>query len=112
VDILCRDEADASLIVASDPVSNFPRDATENLVSHPLIAIDPVVSPTTMMADVVFPSAFVGIEAEGAAYRMDRVPLPLKKIVSPPRSCLSDEAILKRILRQVKRAKRSRGGQV
>lgn len=110
VDILCRDEADASLIVASDPVSNFPRGAVESMVSHPLIAIDPVVSPTTMMADVVFPSAFVGIEAEGAAYRMDRVPLPLKKIVSPPRSCLCDEAILKRILRQVKRLKRSRGG--
>jgi formylmethanofuran dehydrogenase subunit B len=110
VDILCRDEADASLVVASDPVSNFPRDAVESMVSHPLIAIDPVASPTTMMADVVFPSAFVGIEAEGVAYRMDRVPLPLKKIVSPPRSCLCDEEILKRILRQVKRIKRSRGG--
>ena len=110
VDILCRDEADASLVVASDPVSNFPRTAVQNMVSHPLIAIDPVDSPTTMMADVVFPSAFVGIEAEGVAYRMDRVPLPLKKVVPPPPSCLRDDEVLKRILRQVKRVKRSRGG--
>jgi formylmethanofuran dehydrogenase subunit B len=108
VDILCRDEADASLVVASDPVSNFPGEAVQNLVKNPLIAIDPVISPTTMMADVVFPSAFVGIETSGTAYRMDRVPLPMKKLVDPPQNCLSDEEILQRILRQVRRIKRQR----
>ncbi len=108
VDILCRDEADAGLIVASDPVSNFPRSAVQNLVKNPLVAIDPVISPTTMMADVVFPSAFVGIEVEGTAYRMDRVPLPMKKLVEPPTTCLSDEEILQRILHQIKRIKRQR----
>ena len=108
VDILCRDEADASLVIASDPVSNFPREAVQNLVKTPLIAIDPVISPTTMMADVVFPSAFVGIETGGTAYRMDRVPLPMKELVNPPQSCLPDEEILQRILRQVRRIKRQR----
>jgi formylmethanofuran dehydrogenase subunit B len=106
VDILSRDEADASLIVASDPVSNFPREAVQNLVKKPLIAIDPVISPTTLMADVVLPSAFTGLETEGTAYRMDRVPLPLKKVVASPPSSLSDEEILQKILRQVKRIKR------
>ncbi len=110
VDILCRDEADASLVVASDPVSNFPLTAVQNMVRHPLIAIDPVMSPTTLIADIVFPSAFSGIEAEGTAYRMDRVPIPLKKVVSPPRSFLHDTEILARILRQVKRIKRSKEG--
>lgn len=109
VDILCRDEADAGLIVASDPVSNFPRGAVQSLVKNPLIAIDPVISPTTMMADVVFPSAFMGIEAEGTAYRMDRVPLLMKKVVHPPHTCLTDEQILRRILRQIRRLKRQRG---
>jgi formylmethanofuran dehydrogenase subunit B len=109
IDIMCRDEADAGLIVASDPVSNFPRQAAQNLVKNPLIVIDPLVSPTTMMADVVFPSAFVGIEVKGTAYRMDRVPLPLKKLTEPPRTCLSDEEVLRRILRQVRRIKRQRG---
>ncbi|UCG36719.1 MAG: molybdopterin-dependent oxidoreductase [Candidatus Bathyarchaeota archaeon] len=109
VDILSRDEADASLIVASDPVSNFPRRAVENLVKNPLIAIDPVVSPTTAMADVVLPSAFVGIEEGGTAYRMDRVPLPMKKLVDPPQNCLSDREILQRILHHVKRLRAQRG---
>ncbi len=58
------------------------------------------------MADVVIPSAFVGIEAEGTAYRMDHVPLPLKKIVEPPKTCLSDEEILHRILLEVRKTKR------
>ena len=109
VDILQRDESDASLIIASDPVSNFPRNAAQNLVKNPMITIDPVVSPTTMMADVVIPSAFVGIEVEGTAYRMDCVPLPMKKIVEPPKICLPDEEILRRILLQVKQIRQTGG---
>ena len=105
VDILRRGESDAGLVIASDPVSNFPRRAVENLVKNPLIVIDPHPTPTSMMADVVFPSAFVGIEAEGTAYRMDRVPLPLKKIVEPPKGILSDEEILQRILSEVRKIK-------
>ncbi len=107
IDILCRDEADASLIVASDPVAHFPRMAAQNLVKNPLIAIDPEVTPTTLMADVVFPSAFVGIEAEGTAYRMDHVPLPLKKIVEPPKTCFPDQEILQRILHRVRKLRRN-----
>jgi len=105
VDILSRGESDASLIVASDPVSNFPREAVQNLVKNPMIVIDPHPNPTSLMADVVFPSAFVGIEAEGTAYRMDRVPLPLKKITEPPEGVLSDQEILKRIVLEVRKAK-------
>jgi formylmethanofuran dehydrogenase subunit B len=107
IDILCRDENDASLIIASDPVAHFPRKAAQNLVKNPLIAIDPEVTPTTLMADVVFPSAFVGIETEGTAYRMDHVPLPLKKIVEPPKTCLPDAEILRRILHKVRKLRRN-----
>lgn len=106
VDILSRDESDAALIIASDPVANFPRSAAQNLVKNPLIALDPEKSATSLMADVVLPSAFVGIEAEGTAYRMDSVPLPLKQISKPPRNCVPDEKILQRILKEVRRLKR------
>jgi len=106
VDILCRGESDAGLVIASDPVAHFPQRAAQNLVKNPLIAIDPEVTPTTLMADVVIPSAFVGIETEGTAYRMDHVPLPLKKIVNPPNTCLPDEEILRRILHQVHKLRR------
>ncbi|MEM0011455.1 MAG: formylmethanofuran dehydrogenase subunit B [Candidatus Bathyarchaeia archaeon] len=105
IDILSRGDADAALIVASDPVSSFPRKAVENLVKIPLVVIDPCMTPTALMADVVIPSAFVGIEAEGTAYRMDHVPLPLKKIVEPPKGVLSDAEILQRILHEVREIK-------
>lgn len=108
VDVLLRKESDATLVVASDPVSNFPRAAAEHLVRNPLIVIDPRLNATSQMADVVFPSAFVGIEAEGTAYRMDHVPLPLKKIVEPPFRVLSDEEILRRILSEVRKLRRKR----
>jgi formylmethanofuran dehydrogenase subunit B len=103
IDILCRDETDAALVVASDPVAHFPKEAAQNLVKNPLIVIDPQMTPTSLMADVVFPSTFVGIETEGTAYRMDHVPLPLKKIVEPPSNCLPDAEILRRILHEVRR---------
>jgi len=108
VDILTRDESDASLIVASDPVAHFPKAAVENLVRNPLIVIDPEPTATSLMADVVFPSAFVGIETEGTAYRMDHVPLPLKRVVEPPNGCFSDMEILQRILGGVRKIKKEK----
>lgn len=107
VDVLLREESDAALVVASDPVSNFPRKAAEHLIKNPLIVIDPHMNATSQMADVVFPSAFVGIEAEGTAYRMDHVPLPLKKVVAPPKAVLPDGEILAKILSEVKKIKAS-----
>jgi formylmethanofuran dehydrogenase subunit B len=105
VEMLLRKETDAALVVASDPVSNFPKRAAEHLVKNPLIAIDPHLNATSQMADVVFPSAFVGVEAEGTAYRMDHVPLPLKKIVPPPDGILTDEEILSNLLSEVRKLK-------
>jgi len=106
VEILLRKESDAALVVASDPVSNFPKKAAEHLVGNPLIAIDPHLNATSQMADVVFPSAFVGIEVEGTAYRMDHVPLPLRKVTDPPQGILTDEQVLQRILVEVRRIKK------
>ena len=107
VDVLLREESDAALVVASDPVSSFPKRAAEHLIKNPLIVIDPRMNATSQMADVVFPSAFVGIEAQGTAYRMDHVPLPLKKVVTPPKGVLPDKEILSRILSEVRKIKAS-----
>jgi formylmethanofuran dehydrogenase subunit B len=102
MDVLLRGESDAALVIASDPGATFPKRAVQNLVKHPLIVIDPHMNATAMLADIVFPSAFVGIEVEGTAYRMDNVPLPLKKVVEPPEGVLSDEELLKKILEEVR----------
>ena len=105
VDILYRDESDAALIVSSDPLTNFPREAAESLARDPMIVVDPHRTVTAEMADVVIPSAYVGIECEGTAYRMDGVPLKMRKVIEPPDGCLSDEEILRRILEEVRRLK-------
>ncbi|MCJ7648218.1 MAG: formylmethanofuran dehydrogenase subunit B, partial [Candidatus Lokiarchaeota archaeon] len=74
VDLLMKDEVDATLVVASDPASNFPAGAVKNMFKHPIIAIEPHHTPTSVYADVILPPAFAGIECEGTAYRMDKVP--------------------------------------
>ena len=103
IDVLLKGEADGSLIIASDPVSHFPKKAVENLLKTPIITIDPEITPTALMSEVVFPSTYVGIEDEGTAYRMDHVPLPLKKLVDPKKGSKSDLEIINSIIHEVKR---------
>jgi len=105
IDILNRGECDAALIVASDPVAHFPKQAVETLSRIPVAIIDPHLNATSLLAEVAIPSAFVGIEAEGVVYRMDGVPLILKKLVEPPSGIQSDEAILRMILAQIRKRK-------
>jgi len=55
VEVLIKNQVDASLIVASDPASNFPAASVKNMFKHPVIAIEPHVTPTSAFADVVLP---------------------------------------------------------
>ncbi|MFX1278024.1 MAG: formylmethanofuran dehydrogenase subunit B [Promethearchaeota archaeon] len=105
VEVLIRDEVDASLIVASDPASNFPAASVKNMFKHPLISIEPHHTPTSVNADVILPPAIAGIECEGTAYRMDSVPLRLRKVKDAPGECLTDKEILERLIEVVKRKK-------
>ncbi len=101
-DVLIRDEVDASLIVASDPASNFPAAAVRNLFKHPIISIEPHETPTSVNADIILPPAIAGIECEGTSYRMDNVPIRLRKVKEAPSECLTDREILERIIEKVK----------
>jgi len=102
VDLLMKDEVDASLIVASDPASNFPAASVKNMFKHPLIVIEPHKTPTSAYADIVLPAAIAGIECEGTAYRMDSVPLRLRKVKEAPGESLTDKEILERLIEKVK----------
>jgi formylmethanofuran dehydrogenase subunit B len=66
-----------------------------------VIQIDPYENPTTLISEVVIPSAIAGIEAAGTAYRMDGLALRMRKLVDS--AYPSDEEILSRILESVKR---------
>jgi formylmethanofuran dehydrogenase subunit B len=99
-DTLTRGEADAALIVASDPMSNFSQAAREHLARIPSIAMDPKDTATTRAATVVFHTATYGINTPGTVYRMDDVPIPLRPAFES--NLPTDEAVLKRIERRVR----------
>jgi formylmethanofuran dehydrogenase subunit B len=102
VDMLARGEADAALVMASDPASTFPADAARSLAKIPVITLEQKTTPTTMLSRVVIPVATAGIEAEGTAYRMDGVPIRLRKLMDPPEGVHTDEAVLEMILKGLK----------
>ena len=110
IDALMRKEIDVSLVLGADPVSNFPHKAAEHMVKNPLIVIDPHFNATSQMADILIPSAFVGMEEGGTAYRMDNTPIMLKKVVDPPAGIKTDEEILKMILAKIKEIKAKKSG--
>jgi len=83
---------DAALIVATDPGAHLPADTVKHLKKIPTVYLEPHKNPTTEWATVVIPVAQAGVAASGTYYRMDNVPLRVKKIVDSGH--LSDEEIL------------------
>jgi formylmethanofuran dehydrogenase subunit B len=99
VDVLARGEADAAVIIASDPVAHLPRAAAQHLERIPTIVLDPMPTLTGETARVVLPTACYGLDAPGTAYRMDAVPLRLQPVL--PRQRPTDEDVLDRIIEAV-----------
>jgi formylmethanofuran dehydrogenase subunit B len=102
-DTLARGEADAAMIIASDPMSNFSQPAREHLKSIPYIALDPKETPTTRAAKVAFTTSTYGINTGGTVYRMDDVPIPLRPAFDSPHP--SDHEVLSGIERRVRELK-------
>jgi formylmethanofuran dehydrogenase subunit B len=95
VDMLVNGEADVLLNIASDPAAHFPRAAIQHMATIPIINIDPKKSMTSLMATVNIPTAIAGIECDGAATRMDGLPMYLRQVVDPPEGQLPDRDVLK-----------------
>jgi formylmethanofuran dehydrogenase subunit B len=112
IDLLRRGDNDAILIISADPGAHFPKVAMENMIKHPIITINPDWNAISRLGDVVFPTQWCGIEYEGTAYRMDSVPITLKKVVEPPKGILTDEDLLIRILAEIRAIKVKRGDPV
>lgn len=112
IDVLRHGDSDALMVIASDPGAHFPKAAMENMIKHPIITINPDWNAISRLGDVVFPTQWCGIEYEGSAYRMDSVPITLKKVVEPPKGILTDEELLTRILAEIRAIKVKRGDPV
>lgn len=97
--LLARQEVDAALIVATDPGAHLPQDSVRFLREIPTIYLEPHNNTTTAWATVVIPVAPAGIGAAGTFYRMDNVPLRVRKLVDSPYP--SDEEVLRGIKEKI-----------
>ena len=104
-DTLARGEADAAMIIASDPMANFSQAARERLRQIPYIALDPKETPTTRAATVSFTTATYGINVPGTVYRMDDVPIPLRPAFASPHP--SDLEVLSALEKRIRELKSS-----
>lgn len=108
VDVLSRGDADAAMIIASDPGSNFPKAAIEHMHKIPVISLDTKRTATSELAHVAFATSTYGINTSGTVYRMDDVPITLRPAFESPFP--SDQEILTAIRKRVHelvRAKRN-----
>jgi formylmethanofuran dehydrogenase subunit B len=92
VDLLARRDADAALIVAADPWTTMPQAAIDHLERIPHVVIDRARACRRASARVHFTAATPGIDSAGTAYRMDKVPLPIRAAVGA--AYATDEDIL------------------
>jgi len=105
VDLLGRGEVDACLIIGADPGAHLPRQCNEHLATIPTIVIDPFVSLSTAFANLHIPVACVGIDCEGTGYRMDSIPIRMRKVLDL--GLPTDEEVLSQILHLVQRERQS-----
>jgi formylmethanofuran dehydrogenase subunit B len=103
VDVFSRGEADAALVVAADPVSSLPGKAARRMAEIPTIALDTHESETTRIARIVFITATAGIHVDGTIYRMDSIPIHMRRVLASRYP--SDEEVLSRLLARVKELK-------
>ena len=95
IDLLVRKEPDCFMVIAADPGAHFPNGANQHLADIPVIQIDIHWGPSTELADVVLPGSFISVECGGTSYRMDGVPIWMKKAIDKPETCRDDEWIVR-----------------
>ena len=103
VDVFSRGEADAALVVPRIRSPAFRAKPRGGMAEIPTIALDTHESETTKIARVAFITATAGIHVEGTIYRMDSIPIRLRKVLTSRYP--SDEEVLSRLLARVKELK-------
>jgi formylmethanofuran dehydrogenase subunit B len=94
-------EVDAILVVGADLFWFLPEDQVLALQDRrvPVVSLSPFANRTTACAQVVLPTALTGLEAAEVAYRMDGLPIVLKKLF--PTALPSDREVLLDLLKAV-----------
>ncbi|WP_290596738.1 MULTISPECIES: formylmethanofuran dehydrogenase subunit B [unclassified Archaeoglobus] len=92
--LLQNGKVDTAVIIGTDPVSSLPYDVASKLKEVKTIVIDPRMSPTARVADIIIPSAVSGIEMGGTMVRSDGARIKLEVIEERD---VNDIYILKKI---------------
>lgn len=90
--VLARGDADAALVVGSDPLEHLPADAAERLRAIPVVSVDACETTTAAAAEVAFTTAAAGVHRPGVVHRLDGVPVPLRALLASSRP--SDDEVL------------------
>jgi len=81
-EMLRRGEVDACLVVGSQMVSQLEGPAREHLQRMPTIALDHPTDKSPIRPAVRFTTAVDGVHRAGTAYRMDDVPIRLRRLLT------------------------------
>jgi formylmethanofuran dehydrogenase subunit B len=100
--VLERGDADAALVVGSDPLGHLPPPAAERLRAIPFVSIDARDTATAGAARVAFTTAAAGVHRPGVAHRLDGVPIPLRAPLHSERP--GDDEVLTAIAERIARA--------
>ncbi len=93
--VLGRGDADAALVVGSDPLGHLPQRAADHLRAIPFVSVDVHGTATADAARVAFTTAAAGVHHPGVVHRLDGVPVPLRALLESSRP--SDEDVLQAI---------------
>lgn len=105
VEMLANGQIDAMFSIAVDPGDHMPQKSVEQMAKIPLIACDIHPTGTTELANLILPGTHDGIEAEASSYRMDGVPIFMKKVVNPPTGCMESNAFWLKKLTEIVKSK-------
>ncbi len=94
VEVLRDKQVDAMLAIAADPGAHLSQKCVEHMTEIPLIAVDVYKTPTTELANLVLPGTHDGIECVASVYRMDGVPLQMRKVKDPPAGLKPSNAVM------------------
>jgi formylmethanofuran dehydrogenase subunit B len=99
--VLEHGEADAALVVGSDPLEDLPPAAAERLRAIPVVSVDPRDTATAAAARVAFATAAPGVHRAGVVHRLDGVPVPLRAPLASSRP--GDDEVLAAIAERLAR---------
>jgi formylmethanofuran dehydrogenase subunit B len=98
-ELSARSEIDACLLVGSESVGLLGATAQATLRRIPTIVLDYPHVEAPLQPTVQFTTAIYGIHAPGTAYRMDEIPIPLRRLMASPYK--TDDEILTELLQRI-----------